>query len=755
MDPVDDGLYRGERGRYRRLCRGPAYQTPSASAGATLAQRATSAVSTCRGGDATTHDVLRWLTPLRIGLVAGVVFALLRISGQTGLEWIAARAIDNRLASRGVVQPGPEVVIVAVDDLSLETLGRWPWSRARIAELVDRIAAAGAAVIGFDMVQSEPSTDDHILAASLAGAGRVALGYFFDFAQQDPESLQRRFSTYSAIRNQPADDRNVRVPRGTSIRGNLAQLTEAAREIGYFNFIPDADGSYRRVPLAIRVGDRFAIPLSVAMLHLYRPEWNLGLTFRGALLESATIGPVTVPLAEDGQMLINYRGPGRTFPHLAASDVLSGIVSGESLRDKIVLVGVTATAVADVRVAPFDGLMPGVEIHANIIDSILRQDLLWSSATEALLIEGVVVLILCALLGLALTYARGLLGALAAAAFIAAFHYAGQAFFEATGICLSTLFPALAIGLTYGAVSVQHYVVEERSKRHLRNALEHYVPPAVARQLSNDPELLALEGQTRELTVMFLDIRGFTPISEQLRDEPHELVALLNTFIDAMTEVILENDGTVDKYVGDEIMAFWGAPLPQRDHAQRACHAALRLLRRLDALNREIAARGWPKLDIGIGLNSGPMVVGNMGSRRRFCYTVVGDNVNLGARLEGLNRVYGTHILATAATASASDVRSREIDVVRVKGKREAVRLFEILETAGSIEETTSRDDAFRRALGLYRSRQWNEAREAWQAILAECPDDGPARLYLSRIASFEQTPPPSDWDGVTVMDSK
>ncbi len=695
------------------------------------------------------------LTPLRIGALLGILFALLRLSAEPTIERVAARALDGRLIRRGVTAPGPEVVIVAIDDASLDTLGRWPWSRAIMAQLVDRITEAGAAVIGFDLIQSEPAEGDSALADSVRKSKRTVLGYYFDFAQTDVASLATRMSSYSLVWNSPPDPRRVKVLAATSMRRNLPELSAAAQGLGYFNFIPDADGSYRRVPLAVRVGESFALPLSLAMLHVFRPQWNIGLRFRDDIVESVQLGPTTIPVAEDGQMLINYRGPSHTFPHVSASDVLSGNVTADVLRDKIVLVGVTATAVADVRVAPFDSLMPGVEIHANVIDSILRNDFLWSSASRVTLIESIFILILSLALGVGLSFARGLYGFLTAVGLALAFHAGSQELFLSTGLCLSTVFPMLAVGLTYGGVGVQHFVAEERAKRQVRNAFELYVTPAVARLVSNQPELLVLGGETRELTVMFLDIRGFTTISERMREHPQELLALLNTFLDAMTHVIFAHDGTLDKYVGDEVMAFWGAPLPQADHAARACRAALALLTRLEELNRDFVKRGWPVIDIGIGINSGPMVVGNMGSSRRLSYSVVGDNVNLGARLEGLNRKYGTHIIASAATIESADVVVREVDVVRVHGKDQAVHVFEIVAGKNDAQQWAPVLQPFHLGLGHYRGQRWKEAAACFREALAAKPGDAPAQLYLERIAALENNPPAPDWDGVTVMETK
>jgi adenylate cyclase len=726
------------------------------------------------------------LTPLRIALLLGVLVTALRISSCRYLELVDVRAVDYRLIQRGIQPGSPDIVIVAVDDASLEAVGRWPWPRSIMAQLVERIADTGAAVIGFDIVQSERtanvasaqlpahvdgvdakaleavrvalrkgSNDDALLAEAIAKSGRSVVGYFLDF-NRPGAATGDQVSGYNLVHGSKQGRGEARVHQSKAATMNLPEIQSAARERGYFNFIPDdLDGYYRRVPLVLRLGDDMVVPLSLAMLRVVRPREPLSIRFADFGVEAIDLGPVSIPVAEDGQLLINYRGPGKTFRHVSAADVLAGRVPPDVLKDKLVLVGVTATAVADVRATPFDGVFPGVEIHANVLDNILRQDFI-QQPKWIVLVEIAVIGLLVLILGLVLQHARGVLGAATAATLIVAYLAGSQWLFVHYGMPLSLVYPLLAIGLCHGSISLQHYVVEERNKRKIRNAFELYLTPAVARIVSERPEMLALGGDTRQLTVLFSDIRGFTTISERFQSDPHTLVALLNDFLGGMTDVIFACDGTLDKYVGDEIMAFWGAPLPQADHAARACRGALGMMARLAQLNEEFHQRGWPSLDIGIGLNSGPMVVGNMGSARRLSYTLVGDNVNLGARLEGLNKLYGSHIIASESTVTESpDFVFRELDLVRVKGKYQGVRIFEVLGPGDERPRWASLVTRFESGLQAYRTRQWDEAINTFGAILEENPNDGPARLYLGRVRGMLDAPPPLDWDGVTVMETK
>ncbi|MFQ5665972.1 MAG: CHASE2 domain-containing protein [Candidatus Binatia bacterium] len=725
------------------------------------------------------------LTPLRIALLLGLALSALRFHGCQYLELIDARVQDYRFLQRGVEPASPDIVIVAVDDASLEKVGRWPWSRAVIARLVQRLAAAGAAVIGFDIVQSEataePDVDrlrhrvedvdehtwaavrralreetaeDELLARAVRASGRTVLGYFFDFDGKNRNANSVRVSSYNVVQNSRSGRGETQIPLAPMARANLPALSAAAREVGYFNFVPDRDGSYRRVPLAIGFGAHVALPLSLAMLRVYRPGTALAIRFANFGVESVRAGSVPVPVAEDGEMLINYRGPRGTFHHVSAMNVLAGKTNPATFRGKAVLVGVTAPALADVRVTPFDATFPGVEIHANVLDNVLRHDFLrhphWIVGAEIGVILSAVLV-----LGVVLRYARGVTGALVAATLLAVFLAGSQWWFVAYGLPLSVVYPVLAIGLTYSAISLQHYVTEEGEKRKIRDAFGLYLSPDLARLVSERPDMLALGGEKRELTVLFSDIRGFTTISEEL--DPEVLVELLNEYLGTMTDVVFAHDGTLDKYIGDAIMAVWGAPVHQPDHAARACLAALGMVTALHDLDKDWARRGLPQLDIGVGLNSGPMVVGNMGSARRLSYTVMGDNVNLGSRLEGLNKLYGSRIIASESTIRAARdmVVARELDLVRVKGKHVPVRIFEVLDGASERERWVPLLERFEAGLTAYRQRRWDDAVAAFAAIVGECPEDGPAKLYLERCRAMLVAAPAPDWDGVTVMESK
>lgn len=718
----------------------------------------------------------RRLSPLRIAVLVGLIIAAVRFAGCRFLDLADVRSVDYRLLQRGELPATGEVVIAAVDDASLKEVGEWPWSRALMAQLIDRLAAAGAAVIGFDVVYSVPSAEripgrlnagtawrtadaeDALLVEAIRASGRTVLGYYFEIGGDGEQRRGTEKETaspihiYNVVQTSQSGRGEARLHRGTGIRANLLAMTEAARQVGFFNAFPDpGDAVRRRAPMAMRFESEIAVPLSLAMLRARWPERPLVIRFADDGVDEIRFGDQAIPVDEDGQLLINYRGKARTLPHISVADLLAGRVAVEKLRNKFILVGVTAAAVADVDivVTPF-GPMAGVELQGNVLDNLLAGDFI---AQPRVLIVGemLAILLFTSTLGLGMQWARGWAAAALWVGLLILYLVASQWYFLRVGLPLGIVYPLLAVSFAYSAASLQQYLTEERDKRKLRAALEMYVSRPLARLVSEQPDQLKLGGDRRDCTVLFLDIRDFTRLSEEI--EVTLLVDVVNGFFAEMTDVIFSGDGMLDKYLGDGIMAIWGALIPQPDHAARACAAALRMIERLDEITPAWRERGWPALSVGIGLNSGPMAVGNMGSTQRLSYTAVGDHVNLGARLEDLTKFYRTRILASEATASAApNVVARELDVVRVKGRVHPVRVFEIL---GPVHEAARWQiglDRFAAGLAHYRARRWQEALVEFRALVADDPNDGPARCYVHRCQRMLADPPPPDWDAITTF---
>ena len=749
-----------------------------------------------------------------MSMVISLLMVVLYLSRPAILELFELKAFDQRLRWRGQLPTSGQVVVVAIDEKSLQEIGQWPWSRILMAELIETLGRQGARVIGLDIAWPEPERrsgvldalyeeqqsfsptsllrelkaeleglalenprmdgflrevirtvhPDQVLARAIEESGRVVVGDFLfmkpeesqGVARLDPEGSRGWLAKmqYPVVRSHGAPPQELPVPRPFGPKGNIPPITRAAKAIGYFNMIPDPDGVVRAAPMVMCLGEDTIAPLALQTLrHATDHSWLV------LELESYGVAGIQweggwIPTSEEGFIIINYRGKARTFPYLSAVDVLRGTAGEEQIKDKIVLVGAVATGIFDLRVTPLDPVFPGVEVHATIIDNILRGDYIqrpgWVSLVDIL-----VLLCLGALLG-ALYPRVGVLGGglFMAGVFVGQLYLNTQVLIQ-RGYWLNAMYPSLLVPLSYLGVTVHKYLMEEREKRRLKGAFQVYVAPAVVQEILRDPSRLKLGGEQRVLTVLFSDIRGFTSIAEGL--SPEELVLLLNEYLTEMTHVVFRHEGTLDKYIGDAIMAIYGAPLPQPDHPLRACHSAMEMLEALGSLRQRWELKGLPELDIGIGINTGEMVVGNMGSERRFDYTVMGDHVNLASRLEGLNKQYGTHVLVSEFTACHLGGRfaCREVDLVRVKGKSKPVRIYELLGSRSSISGDSSWLELFAQGLELYRQMRWDEAHGCFARVLELSPQDGPSKLYLQRCKALRASPPAGPWDGVTLWESK
>jgi adenylate cyclase len=538
--------------------------------------------------------------------------------------------------------------------------------------------------------------------------------------------------------------------------------------IGFFNITSDADGVLRRSLLVLPFGrsnnpddiDLYG-SLEVQTLRMY-----FGLKTDQVTVRYGPAGVASLELGDKltvrpdylGRMVINYRGPRGTYPYYSLGDVLQHKFAPGTFKDKIVLVGASATGIGDLRTPPYGGIdYPGVEVHANVIDNLLNNGFLVRGAHQILWD-----LILIFLLGLPLGFALallsprwiwiglGLLIPFAALVYFAFLH----------GWWLNFTLPAGTLTANVMLVSLYRVLVEEKEKRKVRSAFGHYLSPEVIRRLLQNPQLV--EPRKTEITVMFSDIRGFTTISEKL--DAQELALFLNRYLFEMTRIVFDTQGTLDKYIGDAVMAFWGAPYEDPGHPSRACTAALEMMKRVRQLQKQWAAEGKPPLEIGIGLNSGAASVGNMGSSLRYGYTALGDAVNLSSRLEGLNKEYGTHIIVSESTYTAAKDAGftfRELDLIRVKGKLQPVTIYELfgrapeLELDGSLAEVQASLRQFEEARKMYRERRWAEAQKIFQTILERWPGDGPSTVYIQRCQKYLADEPVSEWDGVFTMTHK
>ena len=736
---------------------------------------------------------------MKIALLSTLAVLLIYYADPDFFSLLELKTLDLRFLSRGKIPTTGEVALVVIDEKSLDELGRWPWPRVRMAQLMDAFAKYEAKVVGFDIVWAEPdehselkslarlkqkmnefkvanrdldqylsqaiqkADTDRILADSLARSRRAILGYFFHFSPQESPLREKKqiqkdlppLSAYNLVKFSSEEAAKVQLFEANYAEVNIPVIAEAGEGAGYFNVFPDRDGTVRWIPLVIKYQDRHYCALSLAVLQKFLDHSPLVLRIAEFGVEEIRLGDLFVPTNEEGRMLINYRGPQKTFPHYSATDVIHGRVPAEAFRNKIVLVGATAMGIYDIRVTPFDHVFPGLEVHANVIDTILKQQFLyrpnWATLFDLLAIIGIGLI-----LGIFLPKRKALWGALIGIILFTAFFLISNQLFQKQGIWVNQTFPLFNLILTYLTITGYRYMTEERERKKVRGAFQYYLNASVVEQMLKDPEKLKLGGEKKDLTVLFSDIRGFTSISEHMT--PERLVKFLNEYLTTMTDIVFKYDGLLDKYMGDAIMAIWGAPLDQADHPLRACYTALEMVEELHVLQKKWGTEGMPRLNIGIGINAGPMVVGNMGSERRFDYTVMGDSVNLGSRLEGLNKVYGTNIIIGEMTYERvrEEILGRELDLVRVKGKGQPVKIYELLSLrAKARPEQKTLAGEFQDALGEYRNRNWETAQKSFQSILARYSEDGPARLYVERCQTLEKTPPPEDWDGVYTMTTK
>jgi adenylate cyclase len=555
------------------------------------------------------------------------------------------------------------------------------------------------------------------------------------------------------------------VPRGAEANSRVLNdaIASEAGGTGYFNVIVDADGIVRRIALSTPYGidkdpanwDMYAsIDVQTIRLYLGLPNQQTILWYGRNGVASVEFGPKLKVRPDDvSRLMVNFHGPARTYPYISFADAAQKKFQPGAFKDKIVLVGASATGIGDLRVTPFGGLdFPGVEVHANLIDNILNRQFLKRGGKEALTDLAFILLFGLPLgIWLAVTQPRWMPLGLALLLPFAAIVY----FAFLHGSWLNFIVPALfTLVPNVSLVALYRVLIEEQEKRKVRGAFQQYVSPEVIRRLLADPE--RVKPRKSEITILFSDVRGFTSISESL--DAQELADLLNGYLTEMTRIIFRNQGTLDKYIGDAVMALWGAPFDEPDHATRACEAALSMLARLAELQKEWRAQGQPVMDIGVGINTGVASVGNMGSSLRYGYTAMGDSVNLASRLEGLNKEYGTRIIISESTYKelrSDRVLVRELDMIRVKGKLLPVAIYEVLDAEALGAEGKELVELFACGQKAYKQRDWRAAGQAFEQILDRWPDDGPARIFLRRCEEYLAEGPEADWDGVYVMKHK
>jgi adenylate cyclase len=706
-----------------------------------------------------------------LGIGVAMVVALFIFNGHypSLLRLAELKAFDLRMYAQGTRKPHGEVVIVAIDDKSIAELGRWPWPRTVFARLVDALKSYNVGVVGFDIVFSEHDNldlerekivaavknaglptdklaaaseigNDQTFANAVKAQGTTFIGYPLQVnSGAEAEPIRPGFAA-KIVPPAPLAYNLVRIPAGPpppvpeaiAYLPNLPVINSAAHGTAYFDAPTDSDAVFRSEMMVIRFHDRYCEPLVLALTAAFANNLRTQLILADFGVASASIGPENLPVDEQGRMLVNFRGPVHTFPYYAVSDVIYHRVPRQALAGRIVLVGASALGVGDRWSTPMGADFPGVEIHANAIDNILVGDFIQRSDVTAGL-ERLAAVVMGVAVSAAVAYLSASWSAVAAVGLIFGYFGLAQYLLVVDGLLLGVIFPIAATFATYTGLAGYRYLTEGREKRFLRHAFEHYLHPDVIEGLVQDSGALKLGGERRHMSILFADIVGFTSRSE--RTPPEELVALLNTYMTAMIDVILKSGGVVDKLMGDGIMAFWGAPGDTPNPARSALECALAMLGELEQLRRTDPR--FVDVDVGIGIATGDAIVGNFGGKQRFDYSVIGDTVNLASRIEGLTRHFKVHLLVNHQTLEEADdgFIARGIGMVRVKGKAQAVQIDEVAAKRGGGVDPAFYEQ-FAAALALLEKGSAPQALSSLEGLAINKPEDRPLQIYLERLHS-------------------
>jgi adenylate cyclase len=725
--------------------------------------------------------------------------------------------VDFIVKGRGTQPHSKDVVIAVIDSLSVDKFGRWPWPRTRIAQLVNALNDYyKARTIGFDIVFSEPEQADGIrvtgdyrrlfydlglnnvdsgratrfvkymddtalrldgdaqLGAALKKTPNSVLGYLFFMSEEseahltaaEREEQAKRIggSEISLLINNIAEGR---IPVGAVVEPNIEKVYQGGFLSGYFNMVPDPeDGTVRRVHLLYRYGDNIYPSLDLQILRHYYgmpPITAVANPDTGDVEEIRLGDKVVIQPNRDSSVMLNYKGVAQTFPHYSIYDIVEHKVPKEALADKIVLVGATEVGIFDLRTTPVQVNYPGVEVHATLLDNILSgtyfrfHDYLHIFSVLLILAVGV-------LLGVTLPHLKHIYGTILFLGLVIGYTFAHRWMVTELLSWTSFIYVVLVAFTVWGGVTLFRFLVSDRDQRFIKGAFKQYLSPEVIEQLTEHPEFLKLGGERRDMTAMFSDVQKFSSISEKL--EPEELVKLLNLYLTDMSDTIMRFGGTVDKYEGDAIVAFFGAPVAYDDHAARAALVTLEMQKRLienrDKWKAEFGTK-WtdehlPELLMRVGINSGPIVVGNMGSENHFNYTIMGNAVNLASRLEGANKNWGTYSCCSEMSwEGCKDViEGRELDLIRVVGINKPVRVYEMIARKGELpDDQLKAYRIFEKGLSLYREQKWDEATKYFNAVMKVIPADPPSKIFIERCNEFKADPPGAEWDGVFVAESK
>lgn len=719
--------------------------------------------------------------------------------------------LDLRFLLRGKEKPSGKIGILALDEKSIQKFGRWPFTRSVYEQAFKNLKKAGVNWIGFDVVWDKPELPlladampvinslrtspkqetqgliakinqlneiglaDQSVARTIREFGNIVLGYMYYGVHErgNLEALKgREFSGFQPIQN--AAIQAVIMPEGFDLTkykdlsvgavvANTDFIGETSPHFGFFNNDPDGDSVVRWVNLVKEANGSLLPSMSLKMASAITQREIVTIFDRIGVEEIMLMNPeddkdvIKIPVDPlgNGRALLNHLGPSMTLKHVSLADAWDNSFSEKDrkvIKGMSLMMGPTAMAINDMRANPFDVTFNGVEQHATMIDNIVSKRF-FKRPADIFYLEIRIVLWIGIILSLMLAFSSAFVSFFGAAMIAIAYYYIDRHFWFSKGIWVYMGMPYIQIAGLFMVVTIYKYFTEEREKKKVKGAFQHYLSPDVMNQVLDNPDKLKLGGERRECTVFFSDVRGFTTISESLT--PEKLVELMNDYLSPMTELILRSGGVLDKYIGDAIMAFWGAPLDRPDQADVAAQTVLRMMEKLQEIRRDFPKKSFPPIDIGCGVNTGMMSVGNMGSSERFAYTVMGDSVNLGARLESITKEYGVRSILSEFTVAKLQQRQayflREMDDIKVKGKKEPVKIFELIHPMILPNEAAVRDllGEFHGLREAYRAQDWDLAKKHLQSCLLIRPDDGPSKLYNARIEELSVKPRIENWDGV------
>ncbi len=719
-----------------------------------------------------------------------LLFALvpLRLLDPRPVEELRLRTFDFFQVLRPRPQTSFPVVIVDIDEASLKAIGQWPWPRTTVADLVTRITQLGAAAIGFDVIFSEPDrmspavaehsfqgidaetrakldalpSNDDVLADAIKHS-RVVVGEAGSAVREPRTEAEKALQTgFAIVGPDPTDD----LVTFSGLLRNILPIEQAAAGRGLFSIKPERDGIIRRVPVIMEAQGTLVPSLAMEMLRVVTKATAILVRSDNAGVRAVAVPGLEVPTDRNGQFWVHFN---KTNParYVSAKDVLQGQVPADRLRGRLVLIGTSAIGLLDIKTTPVEAAMPGVEVHAQILESVLTKTLLnhpnYAIGAELIVavLFGLAIIVVAPLLSPTIVVVLGVLlvaGLIGLSLFL----------FVAHNLLIDFTYPLISSWLIYLVLTFVNYFREQKQRQQIRSAFGFYLSPHMVEQLARSPEKLVLGGEERRMTILFSDVRGFTTISEHYKDDPQGLTHLMNRFLTPLTNAIIERKGTIDKYIGDAIMAFWNAPVDDAEQEANACDAALEMQARAAALNdelkREAEANGgvYLPLRVGIGLNTGPCVVGNMGSDFRFNYSVLGDTVNVASRLEARTKDYRLPLVIGSRTAERAKEKfaTMEIDLIKVKGKKEPEAVFAVLGRAEIQQDPRCRELRGLNAemLVIFRKQKWDDA----LALIERCRGvangfdlDGFYDMYSERIATYRADPPPPNWDGVYEAETK